>query len=67
LEIFHKTIRTESILSGVPLSLDYACRIVEKYIEHFSTVRMESVLAASFRQANPEAESWKYSESGTDF
>ena len=40
LERFHKTIKTECIRPGVPLSLDDARRIVEKYIEHYNTVRL---------------------------
>ena len=44
LERFHKTIKTECIRPGVPLSLDDARRIVEKYIEHYNTVRLHSAL-----------------------
>ena len=44
LERFHKTIKTECIRPGVPLSLDDACRIVEKYIEHYNTVRLHSAI-----------------------
>ena len=40
LERFHKTIKTECIRPGVPLSLEDARRIVEKYIEHYNTVRL---------------------------
>jgi len=42
LERFHKTIKTECIRPGTPLSLDDARRIVEKYIEHYNTVRLHS-------------------------
>jgi putative transposase len=41
---FHKTIKTECIRPGVPLSLDDARRIVEKYIEHYNTVRLHSAI-----------------------
>jgi len=44
LERFHKTIKTECIRPGVPLSLDDARRIVEKYIEHYKTVRLHSAI-----------------------
>ena len=44
LERFHKTIKTECIRPGVPLSLDDARRIVEKYIEHYNTVRLHSAI-----------------------
>ena len=44
LERFHKTIKTECIRRGVPLSLDDARRIVKKYIEHYNTVRLHSAI-----------------------
>jgi putative transposase len=44
LERFHKTIKTECIRPGVPLSLDDARRIVEKYIEHYNTTRLHSAI-----------------------
>ncbi|MHB8058799.1 MAG: integrase core domain-containing protein [Desulfuromonadaceae bacterium] len=44
LERFHKTIKTECIRTGTPLSLDDARRIVEKYIEHYNTVRLHSAI-----------------------
>ncbi len=44
LERFHKTIKTECIRPGTPLSLDDARRIVEKYIEHYYTVRLHSAI-----------------------
>ena len=44
LERFHKTIKTECIRPGVPLCLDDARRIVEKYIEHYNTVRLHSAI-----------------------
>lgn len=44
LERFHKTIKSECIRPGSPLSLDDARRIVEKYIEHYNTVRLHSAI-----------------------
>jgi len=44
LERFHKTIKAECIRPGVPLSLDDARRIVEKYIGHYNTVRLHSAI-----------------------
>jgi transposase InsO family protein len=44
LEGFHKTIKTECIRPGIPLSLDDARRIVEEYIQHYNTVRLHSAL-----------------------
>jgi Integrase core domain len=40
LERFYKTIKAECIRPGVPLFLDYARRIVEKYIEYYNSVRL---------------------------
>ena len=44
LERFHKTIKTECLRPGVPLSLDDARRIVEKYIGHYNNVRLHSAI-----------------------
>ena len=44
LEQFHKTIKTECIRPGTPLSLDDTHQIVEKYIEHYTTVRLHSAI-----------------------
>ncbi len=50
LERFNKTIKTECIRRGVPLSLDDARRIVKKYIEHYNTVRLTVVPLATLPQ-----------------
>lgn len=44
LERFHGTIKDECIRPGVPLSLDDARRMVEKYIEHYNNVRLHSAI-----------------------
>ena len=44
LERFHKTIKSECIRPGSPLSLDDARRIVEKYIGHYNNVRLHSAI-----------------------
>jgi putative transposase len=44
LERFHKTIKSECIRPGVPLSLDDARSIVEKYIEYYNTARLHSAI-----------------------
>ena len=44
LERFHKTIKGECIRPGVPLSLDDARRMVEKYIDHYNNVRLHSAI-----------------------
>ena len=44
LERFHGTIKTECIRPGVPLSLDDARRMVEKYIVHYNNVRLHSAI-----------------------
>lgn len=44
LERFHQTIKGECIRPGVPLSLDEARRMVEKYIEHYNRHRLHSAI-----------------------
>jgi len=44
LERFHGTIKEECIRPGVPLSLDDARRMVEKYIAHYNNVRLHSAI-----------------------
>jgi len=44
LERFHGTIKDECIRPGVPLSLDDARRMVEKYITHYNNVRLHSAI-----------------------
>ena len=44
LERFHGTIKTECIRPGVPLSLDDARNMVEKYIAHYNHVRLHSAI-----------------------
>jgi transposase InsO family protein len=44
LERFHKTIKSECIRPGTPLSLDDARRLVEQYVEHYNTVRLHSAI-----------------------
>lgn len=44
LERFHKTVKEECIRPGVPLSLDDARNLVEKYIDHYNTVRLHSAI-----------------------
>ena len=44
LERFHGTIKDECIRPGVPLSLDDARRMVEKYITHYNNVRLHSAV-----------------------
>jgi len=45
LERFHGTIKDECIRPGVPLSLDDARRMVEKYISHYNNVRLHSAVS----------------------
>lgn len=44
LERFHATIKGECIRPGVPLSLDEARRMVEKFIGHYNNVRLHSAI-----------------------
>jgi putative transposase len=44
LERYHKTIKGECIRPGVPLSLDEARVMVEKFIAHYNNVRLHSAI-----------------------
>lgn len=44
LERFHGTIKEECIRPGVPLSLDDARRMVQKYITHYNETRLHSAI-----------------------
>jgi putative transposase len=44
LERYHKTLKTECIRPGTPLSLDDARRLVEQYVRHYNTVRLHSAI-----------------------
>lgn len=44
LERFHKTIKSECIRPGTPLSLNDARRLVEDYVHHYNTVRLHSAV-----------------------
>jgi putative transposase len=44
LERFHKTLKSECIRPGTPLSLEDARRIVDRYVVHYNTVRLHSAI-----------------------
>jgi putative transposase len=44
LERFHKTLKSECIRPGTPLSLDEARRLVEEYVQHYNNVRLHSAI-----------------------
>ena len=44
LERFHATIKGQCIRPGVPLSIDEARRMVEKFIAHYNKVRLHSAI-----------------------
>jgi putative transposase len=44
LERFHKTIKSECIRPLTPLCLEDARRIVQRYVEHYNTVRLHSAI-----------------------
>jgi transposase InsO family protein len=44
LERYHRTIKSECIRPGTPLSLEDARRIVEQYVTHYNCVRLHSSL-----------------------
>lgn len=44
LERYHKTLKSECIRPGTPLSLDDARRLVGNFVEHYNTVRLHSAI-----------------------
>jgi putative transposase len=44
LERYHKSLKSECIRPGTPLSLEDARRIVARYVEHYNTVRLHSAI-----------------------
>jgi transposase InsO family protein len=44
LERWHKSLKSECIRPGTPLSLDDARRLVAGYAEHYNTIRLHSAI-----------------------
>src|SRR6202008_3891813 len=44
IERWHKSLKSECIRSGTPLSLDDALRLVQAYVEHYNNVRLNSAI-----------------------
>ncbi len=44
LERYHKTLKTECIRPGTPLSLDDARRLVGNYVHHYNNIRLHSAI-----------------------
>jgi transposase InsO family protein len=44
LERWHRSIKSECIRPGVPLSLEDARRLVGEYVAHYNTVRLHSAI-----------------------
>src|SRR5689334_5749233 len=44
LERWHKSLKSECIRPGTPLTLDDALRLVEQYVDHYNTVRLHSAI-----------------------
>jgi transposase InsO family protein len=42
IERWHKSLKSEGIRPGTPLSLEGARRLVEGYVEHYNNVRLNS-------------------------
>jgi transposase InsO family protein len=45
IERWHKSLKSECIRPGTPLSLEDARRLVEGYVEHYNNVRLNSAIA----------------------
>ena len=44
LERWHKSLKDECIRPGVPLTPEDARRLIERYVEHYNTVRLHSAI-----------------------
>ena len=44
LERWHKSLKSECIRPGVPLTPEDARRLIERYVEHYNTVRLHSAI-----------------------
>ena len=44
LERYHRSIKSEAIRPGTPISLDDARRIIDRYVTHYNTVRLHSAI-----------------------
>jgi putative transposase len=44
IERWHKSLKSECILLGTPLSLDDALRLVQGYVEHYNNTRLNSAI-----------------------
>lgn len=44
IERWHKSLKSECIRPGTPLSLDDALRLVQAYVEHYNHVRLNSAI-----------------------
>ena len=44
LERWHKSLKGECIRPGVPLTPEDARRLIERYVEHYNTVRLHSAI-----------------------
>ncbi len=44
MERWHKSLKSECIRPGVPLTPEDARRLIERYVEHYNTVRLHSAI-----------------------
>jgi transposase InsO family protein len=44
IERWHKSLKSECIRPGTPLSLDDALRMVQGYVEHYNNIRLNSAI-----------------------
>jgi putative transposase len=44
IERWHKSLKSECIRPGTPLSLDDALRLVQGYVEHYNNIRLNSAI-----------------------
>jgi hypothetical protein len=51
IERWHQSLKVECLRPGCPLSLEDARRLVERYVDHYNTVRLHSALGYVTPQA----------------
>ena len=49
LERWHKSLKSECIRPGVPLTPEDARRLIQRYVEHYNTVRLHTSLLCADR------------------
>src|SRR5713226_6506 len=63
---WHKSLKTECIRPGTPLSLDDARRLVQGYVEHYNNIRLNSAVATSRQRTCSPGASRRFTANGPE-